>query len=54
MQIVIGAVVFAAGALFGMWAILAGQASAKNRTTQRFQDALLKGMEGAARGQKSN
>ena len=45
MQMVIGAAIFAVGCLFGAWMILAGQQSQKNRTSQRFQDALLKSME---------
>lgn len=45
MQMVIGAVVFAAGTVFGVWMFLAGQNSQKNRTGQRFQDALLKTLE---------
>lgn len=45
MQMVIGAAIFAVGCLFGAWLILAGQQSKKNRTSQKFQDALLKSME---------
>lgn len=40
-----GAAIFAVGVFFGMWAILAGQESAKNKTAKKFQDALLKSME---------
>lgn len=45
MQMVVGAMVFAVGCLFGAWMILAGQQSQKNRTSQKFQDVLLKSME---------
>ena len=42
MQTIIGAAIFAAGCLFGAWLILAGQASQKNKASQKIQDALLK------------
>ena len=40
-----GAAIFAVGCLFGAWLILAGQQSQKNKTGQKFQNAILKSME---------
>lgn len=45
MQMVIGALIFAVGCLFGAWLILAWQQSQKNQAGRKFQDALLKSME---------
>lgn len=52
--LIAGAVVFAVGCLFGAWLILAGQQSRTNRTSQRFQDALLKNLEGKTDGPKNH
>jgi len=54
MQIVIGAAVFALGCLFGACLILAGQQTKPNRTSQKFQDAILKNLEKAASEREPN
>lgn len=46
--LIAGAVVFAAGCLFGAWLTLAGQASQRSRAGQRFHDAILKNLEKAS------
>lgn len=51
---VCGAVVFAAGALFGVWMSLVCQQVQKSKTSQRFQDALLKGMEKMSSNRKTH
>lgn len=47
-SMICGAAVFAAGCLFGAWLILAGQASQKNKTVQKFQDTFTEVLKRAA------
>jgi len=54
MQMVIGAAIFAVGALFGAWLLLAGQQSKTDRTSRKIRENILKSMEKAANGRENN
>jgi len=54
MQIVIGAVIFAVGAIFGAALYSAGQQTQRDRAGRKIQDAILKNLQKTGDGSKSN